>query len=530
MILSMKSLIKRSLVFGVFFLLALDGHAIDYVAVREYGNNAELNKETLVLNVGSLDGYVEGEMAQVFKEVGRYDFPDSKRLGEIELVKIFPKYSYWQFHKGSVSARDLKKNDGAWSEVGLIREDRAINGRSLDVKNKIRLFERETPVDLSADGKEIPRDLRQVKNYAPLKDEVFEVESLKRADVEVTNNDYLIKKSGTTHSDEHLEELEELYAPGLKVVKKNVVENAVKKDVTESLAQNYEKNKERTKYGMKDFYREQEKIPELKDVRKKISSMSVYEEEKQREFDESMISKRALKKMDRDKERWSQDMDDKVLRRYFVQNGIEAEYNRRERALNELEGHEVWFKFYGGLNRNTNEVDDNYQRMNYALSLGYNLHFSRISEELKNWSMDFYLENAVNFYAINDEFNAEAKDLFAGATLNYYFLNNPLTLNRFIGHVGVGMKIGQGDAATVDINRTYSYQIVGLPTLSGGLKYRFRAGDLSRDTANVGAAAALGFQYERLSYSAAELLENNEIYPKFSTNSMKYFFGLHFYF
>ena len=531
MILSMKSLIKRSIVLGLLVLNFSKAHAIDYVAVREFGENLEINKETLVLNVGSLDGYVEGEVAHVFKEVGTKNFPDAKKIGLIELVKIFPKYSYWQFHKGSVSANDLKAVDGSWTEVGLIRQHTALNGRALDVRNKIRLFERESSnIDLNNYDKEIPKELRQVKNYAPLDEEVFEVESLKRADVEVSSNDYLIKKSGTTHSEEHLEELEELYAPKLKVVKNEVVEKAVKADIADKLADNYERNKERTKYGMSDFYKEQEKHPEIKDIRKKISTFSVYDQEKQREFDEAMISKRALKKMDRDKERWSQDMDDTVLRRYFVQNGIEAEYVRREKALNELEGHEIWLRYFGGLNRSTNDVDNNYQRLNASLAVGYNLHFSRINDSLKNWSMDFYLENAVNHYAINDKFNAEAKDLFTGANLNYYFLNNPLTLNKFIGYFGVGMKLGQGNAATVDINRTYSYQILGLPTFNGGIKYRFRTGDLTRDTANVGAAAAFGVTYERLNYSSAEQLENNEIYPKFTTNNLKYFMGLHFYF
>lgn len=530
MILAMKSLIKYCLTLSLYCFWAYEACAVENVAVREYGLNAELNKETLVLNIGALDGYVEGEVAEILQETGSMDFPDSKKLATAELVKVFPKYSYWQIQKKYTEELNLKNSDGTWREVGIIRHHTAINGRPLDIKNKVRLFERETPIELNPTDKEIPPQFRQVKGYAALEDEIFESKTIKRADVEIINNDYLVKKSGTVHSEEHLEELEELYAPTLKVAKKENVEKAVNKEVAAKLADNYTKNKSRTKFGTKDFYNEQAKIPDSKDVRKKISTLSVYDEEKELEFESSMIKKPALTKINRDKERWSQDMDDKVLRRYFVQNGIEAEYNRRERALNELEGHELWFKAYGGLNRSTNTVDDNYQRMNYALAVGYNLHFSRISEEFKNWSMDFYLENAVNFYAINDEFNAEAKDLFAGGSLNYYFLNNPLTLNRFIGHVGVGLKIGQGDAATVDINRTYSYQILGLPIISGGLKYRFRAGDLTRETANVGAAAALGFQYERLNYSSAELLENNEIYPNFSTNSMKYYLGLHFYF
>ncbi len=530
MILTMKLLKKLSLSLGLVFSFISNINAIDFVAVREYGISSELNRETLVLNVGSLDGYVEGESAELFKEVGEFNFPDTRALGSIELVKVFPKYSYWQFNKKNSDETLTKNADGSFGEVGVLRHHRAINGRALDLKNKIRLFERESNADLSLVDNEIPYDLRQVSEYAPHNERTFEEKSLKRADVEVVNNDYLIKKSSTAHSEEHLEELEELYAPSLKTVKKEKLEKEIKKTVAKSLAENYSQNKERTKYGKIDFYREQEKIPESKDVRKKISTLSVYDEEKQYELESNMITKKALKKIDRDKERWSQEMDDAVLRRYFIENGIEAEYGRRERALSELEGHEVWFKGFGGLNRSTNTVDDNYQRMNYALSVGYNLHFSRISEDLKNWSMDFYLENAVNFYAINDNFNAEAKDLFAGSMLNYYFLNNPLTLNKFIGHVGVGLKIGQGDAATVDINRTYSYQILGLPTFSAGLKYRFRAGDLSRDTVNVGAAMALGVQYERLNYSSAELLENGEIYPEFSTNNLKYYLGLHFYF
>lgn len=532
MILSMKSLIKHSL---VIFSLSLSWHsslAIDFVAVRDFGYNEKIQKETLVLNVGTLDGYVEGETADLFIENGTPDFPDSKNVALVELVKALPKYSYWQIVVGKTgfSKNNLKKKSGEYVDVGLIRTNSGLNGRPLDIKNKVRLFERETDQYLGNEFGEIPPNLRQDSEYEALKDTIFEEKKLKRADVEVVSNDYLEKKASSTYSDEHLEELEELYAPSLKVVKKESVEKAVKDDIRTGLSENYERNKERTKYGLNDFYREQERTPEFKDIRKKVSSVSVYDEEKESQFEESMISKRALKKMDRDRERWSQDMDDQVLRRYFVQNGIEAEYQRRERALNELEGHEMWLRFFGGVNRNTHDEDPNYQRMDYSLAVGYNLHFSRISMDLKNWSMDFLLENSVNHYALNDELNAQSKDLFAGTFLNYYWLNNPLTLNKFIGHVGVGMKIGQGDAVSVSGVDSYSYQIIGLPSLAAGLKYRFRAGDLTRDTLNVGAAAAFGVQYDRLNYSSSELLDDGEIYSKFSTNTIKYYFGLHFYY
>lgn len=534
MIFSMKQLIKITLFSLAFSQLVSDVSAIDFVAVREIGLNRELQRETIVLNVGSLDGYVEGEHAHLFRQTGDKRFPKSKKIAEAELVKVFPKYSYWQILQSPLP-------EGAkvgLTEVGIIRSRMGLNGRELDVKNKIRLLDRSNDqrdfLDLEnnelLETTEIPDNLRQDHSYSALKDQTFEEKKLKRADVEVVKNDFLIKKSATTYSAEHKEELTELYAPELKGKDPDIVKKETEKEISKAQADLYAKNHSRTKYGMDDFYKDQEKIPEMKDIRNKISTISVYDQEKEAKFDESMISNRALKKMQRDKALWSQDMDDKVLRRYFVQNGIAAEYERRERALSELEGHEMWLRFYGGANRNTVEVDPNFQRFNYAMAVGYNLHFSRINPDYVNWSMDFYGESSVSHFALSDETNAESKELFAGTSLNYYFLNNPLTLNKFIGHVGVGMKLGQGEAIAADLNRTISYQLVTLPTLSGGIKYRFRAGDLTRDTANIGAALAFGAMYERVNYSAGEVLDVSEAYGKFSVNSMKYYFGLHLYY
>lgn len=535
MIFSMKQLIKYTFLALILNHSISDVHAIDFIAVREIGMNRELQRETIVLNVGSLDGYVEGEHAHLFRQSGDKRFPKSLKLGEAELVKVFPKYSYWQILNAPLA-------EGAkigLTEVGVIRSRMGINGRELDVKNKIRLLDRSNNEERDfsdlernelLETTEIPDNLRQDHSYQALKDQTFEEKKLKRADVEVVKNDFLVKKSATSFSAEHKEELAELYAPELKGKDREVVKKETEKEISKAQANLYGKNHLRTKYGLDDFYKDQEKIPEMKDIRNKISTTSVYDQEKEAKFEESMISNRALKKMQRDKALWSQDMDDKVLRRYFVQNGIASEYERRERALSELEGHEMWLRFYGGANRNTVDADPNYQRFNYAMAVGYNLHFSRINPEYVNWSMDFYGESSVSHFALNDNTNAQSKELHAGTSLNYYFLNNPLTLNKFIGHVGVGMKLGQGEAVAADLNRTLSYQLVTIPTLSGGIKYRFRAGDLTRETANIGAALAFGAMYERVNYSAGEVLDVSEAYGKFAVNTTKYYFGLHIYY
>ena len=84
----------------------------------------------------------------------------------------------------------------------------------------------------------------------------------------------------------------------------DIVKKETEKEISKAQADLYAKNQSRTKYGMDDFYKDQEKIPEMKDIRNKISTISVYDQEKEAKFDESMISNRALKKMQRDNQNY----------------------------------------------------------------------------------------------------------------------------------------------------------------------------------------------------------------------------------
>jgi hypothetical protein len=60
-------------------------------------------------------------------------------------------------------------------------------------------------------------------------------------------------------------------------------------------------------------------------------------------------------------------------------------------------------------------------------------------------------------------------------------------------------------------------------------KYRFRSGDLTEDTVNVGASFNAGIMYDNKHLSVTDALDDN-ILGSISVNDLKYIFGMSFYF
>ncbi len=539
MIFSMRILIKLTFFLSALAIFPNSVCAQDFAAMQSGFPKGFLDLEasqnkTLIIEMGALDGYVEGEYAEFFIQNKNYKYPRNFSIGSGELVKIFPKHSFWSIKVKDPSkflaAEKMQLSDVA--HVAIIRTGMAISGRPLDVKNRIRLLDRnERDYTLISDRfDQIPESLKKEHGYTSSENTNFEQNKLLSADINVSSNDYLQKKTKLEYSDEHLEELEEKYFAKKPTDLKISVEKNVRKEIVQDRAKVFENQNERMKYGSADFYREQKRVNIIRDVRDDISIQSVYKDAKENEIQSKFITNRARKKIERDGERWSEDMDAKTLRRYFVENGIEAEIARREKVLNELEGHEIWVSLSGGMNKNTNTIDQNYQRLDYSLSLGYDLHLARMNSDFSNWSIDFLVEKGVHHFAINDNTNAESQEIMGGLNLKYYYLNNPVTLNKIIGTIGVGVKMGRGNASGTELDRTYSYQIVSLPTMSAGFKYRVRPGDLTSENVNIGIAFSGGLEYERTNYSVNDSIANNAIYGSFAKNNLKYVMGIHFYY
>ena len=161
---------------------------------------------SLVIDRGTLEKFDEGIFAQFYVSKGPKEFPKVFLVGEGELVKSFPRKSYWLIKQ--VYIPDAMK---ANSKVLILRSNEITAGRPLKIKNRhVLLNDSEySDVDDYLDKNKdiVPKKLvKEDYNYEPSPD-VFEKEELADttpdADVTVTTYEKYKSKSGQYFSEEY---------------------------------------------------------------------------------------------------------------------------------------------------------------------------------------------------------------------------------------------------------------------------------------------------------------------------------------
>ena len=497
---------------------------LDEVALQEISTT----KKTVVIDRGLLENYYEKSFGKFFIQMGDYKFPKIYLVAEGKLVKSFPKKSIWYLTK-IYDPRFFKVN----ARMLIMTSDQVKVGRTMKVKQRHVLLsseEYESPEQYLEENKNnVPDRLLQNVSAYDESEELYESKKTPDADLEIETYEHLKKKGGIQISDQYKDEIGEKYFIGNREVKLADITNAEDKKLLDSMAAGYVEKVDSQKYGIAHgLYKDQVKVPGLRDINNKMTVLSAYDSTKEDKLQEELISPRAIAKMKRDGPLWSADMDDESLRRYFISTGLEHEARRRELALNELDGNELMFHFSGSLVDHTTNLDPNYRSQGFTLGLGYDYHLSRSSKELKDWSLQFILEKGVADYDLGG-INARGQEGFYGFYLNYYFFNNPLTLNSFIFLGGIGLKAGTIEMDSVNLSKKYSYQVMSLPALQVMTKYRFRSGDLIEDRVNVGASLNAGISLDVKRLSVIDSLDD-DINGKISVNDIKYLVGMSVFF
>jgi hypothetical protein len=155
---------------------------------------------------------------------------------------------------------------------------------------------------------------------------------------------------------------------------------------------------------------------------------------------------------------------------------------------------------------------------------------SRLSPNIKNWSIEFMIEQGIADYDIGS-LNGRMSESYFGGYINYYFYNNPLTLNSLIVMGGVGIKSGTAGVSATGLTKEYSYQVLTNPALQLMTKYRFKAGDGTEETVNVGASINAGLALESKTMSVLESVNTEDnIYSSKTYDDFKYIIGLSIFF
>jgi hypothetical protein len=484
--------------------------------------------KTISINQGELEGFSEGLFAKFFIQVGDYKFPKIFLVAEGKLIKSFPKKSIW--YLSSAPLPDYLKPE---MHLFVLTTNQVKAGRSLKFGQKhILLPENEYQnVDqyLEQNQNNVPDRLLNEPTKYEKSFELYEAGKTPESDLVVQTYEQLKKTNGKHYSEEYNDEIEEKFYIGNLEVKIGDILNNEDKKLLDSISKGYVEKINSQKYGLQNgLYKNQKKDPGAREINSKVSIISVYDNHKEDQKYLEQVNPIATEKIKREGNQWSEDMDEVSLRRYFIRTGMLKEERRRELALNELEGNEITFHFSGSMSDHTSSAYQNYRSPGFSLGLGYDLHLSRASKDLKNWSVQFVLEKGVKDYDIGG-LNARGQEAGYGAYLNYYFINNPLTLNSFIVLGGIGIKAGSIDMEAPELTKDYSYQAMTIPSFLLMTKYRFRSGDLTEDEMNVGASLNAGVNLDLKNLTVIDKLDDN-INGKISIKDIKYLFGMSFYF
>lgn len=489
--------------------------------------NISSTGRSFVMDRGHLENYKEGDYAKFFVQWGPVRSPKVFLVAEGELVKSFPKKSYWSIRK--VHIPNVIKD----KTPILVMSDKLVSsGRPNKVINEHIVFSNREYDDLE--------DYRN-KNKDAVPDRLIQKKTqhgaINQVDMDDTDNylnkdktailetyEYYKEAPSVVKMTGYTENLPDKFYVGNKLVTVGDINKEEDRLLLSSMSVGYENKVNQMKYGVKSFYRNAESI-ESKN-HKLVNS--VYESIKEEKKAEGNIDSRALAKVKRDGEAWSQDLNDEALRTYFIKTGMEKEKIRRELAINELDGHEIMFYFSNNMTNNTTNEDPNYQSNGYNIGLVYDFHLSRVKDKYKDWTVQFLLEKGLSNYDLGG-INAKGDDTIYGGYLNYYLLNNPLTLNSISAFVGIGLKAGQSVASSASLTKEYSYQLMTLPSLQAMLKYRFRTGSYDEDTANVGLSFNLGANLDFKTLSNNDEVVDN-INSKLSYTDLKYTVGLSVFF
>lgn len=169
---------------------------------------------------------------------------------------------------------------------------------------------------------------------------------------------------------------------------------------------------------------------------------------------------------------WSADLDDRQLRRYMLEAGMVEEKRRQEFALENRFMDELLFNFAYEVEGDESSNPTDNMASPYAISIGYEYHFMRITRALDSFSASLIFEGGVDYYDVGG-FNARGKEWSFLGNFNWYFLSLPSATKKLLGYIGVGFRYGETILVANELSTDYPYQISALPTLELGFKYRF---------------------------------------------------------
>jgi hypothetical protein len=453
--------------------------------------------KTLKLSIGALHGIRDGDRVQLSIEAGTLDFPKYLPISTAELVKIFPNYSYWYAPKVTKFAKYLKTG----RKICMLLESNSLRGR-INPKFSYKAIgheedyvEGDIPETIIQQGDVEPYFVYDNKKNGPKVDKKYVSKGplgKSKSAVPLENSDYdEIKYLKSHHT----------------LFDKNKLGQAINREIIDEQHLQQLKKVNKLKYGYDELYYN---VAQSNDRSKlKVSTPRVVDEYREKKFEEAEISENTKIMVAKEGKLWSADMDKHELKEYIVKSGIALEKQRRANLLALKSGNEVSFFMTSNMTSNYTTEDPNHQNNGLSLGLIYDFHLVRTSRDFKAWSIDIMAEQGLYSVDLGGGINGRFSYGSFATHLNYYFWNFPHTLNKFAWFAGVGVKRGNGTISSVNLSKEYDYQVLSMPHMHLGVKYRIPAARKYELNSNLGFGFGVRMEYESLRISSLSSVDEN---------------------
>lgn len=482
--------------------------------------------KTFILNRGHLDQLKVGTLAKMFNQGGSRNKPKLVYIGEAEAVHVLSRKSYWYF-------QDID-NSAIYREGDILRivsQEKNLKGRPVRLKTRKIVLPQ---------GKGIVRYLREEDLGMP-SELVFKAGEYEKGRnyirTDIRRDEHIIaknfevwkRKQGLEYIDDYINKVEAREQSGIsEEINKNAVRMREEKKIFDSTITGVQRKVNNLEFGLTGLYKEQEKDAEIREITRRVQIENTYERKQRERREERFIGPYAIEKINRQGQRWSADLDDEELRRFFIQSGIERERRRQEFALDRRAGNEILLRATTELANKTTVEDDNNQNTGYALLIGYEFHLSRTNPEITHWTVELSAERALRYYDIGGINGRFEEGSYFGA-VNYYLFNRPDMVRRYLWYGGIGLRRGSATVSSPSLSRDYEFSVFSIPTVQAGVKYRFSAGDEREDGFDVGVGANFLVQSELSRYSSTTEV-TDDISALFITTNLRLSFGFSIYF
>lgn len=488
--------------------------AMQQVVLQEISSSGK----SIKLNLGTLDGVGIDDKGELSTIEGSLEVPKYNNIASGKVIKVFPNFSYWYFP--DANHKSFEKN----VTYGLMLQSKTLLGRNgQKVTYKVESYESKRARE-NLETSPVPN--LPVQNLVNKNvDEEFVYKNEKKTDelLIVKESEVVTKQNFLV--DEDFEELKYLRADQVQINDKEITQKNLAK-VSRHQNTNQLKNITNKKQGYEELYYK-DSFVKYNDSDKKFQenmSRKYYEELAQKE----MLPASTIALIRKEGPMWSGDMDKDELQNYLITTGIAAEQVRRENAMLFKSGNEVTIFLGSNVTNHASTEDPSHQNNGFSLGIAYELYLARASQRLQNWSMDMLFEQGtfnVDLGGVNGRFTYGT----LGAHLNYYFINYPHSRNKLAMYIGGGIKRGNSDVTSANFSKDYEYEILAIPSLHFGAKYRIPSAKDYEMYSSLGFGFNFKISVDTISLSAISSIDD-DILGKTSFNNVKADFGISFFF